>query len=95
MDQPQPPKENLSYKHDRLGFMLYYRGQPIGGMGQIDMSYIIDDQDPRAKEYEIVAKEHIEKILSGDFGRYETTIKRVDTVFNPPVGEWKRWTKSN
>lgn len=95
MDQPQPSEENLNYKHDRLGFTLYYRGQPIGGMGVFRETHIINDQDPRAKEFERTAKEHIEKILSGDFGRYETTIKRVDTVFNPPVGEWKRWTRSN
>ena len=93
MDQPQPTKENLSYKHDRLGFMLYYRSQPIGGMGQIRDRYIIDDQDPRAKEYEEIAKRHIEMILSGDHGNYRKTIKRVDTVFNPPRGERGLWAK--
>ena len=95
MDQPQPSKENLSYKHDRSGFMLYYRGQPIGGMGTIRNTYIINDQDPKAKEYEIVAKEHIRRILSGDVGSYEKTIKRVDTVFDPPKGDENIWTKGS
>ena len=75
MDKPQQSKENLSYKHDRFGFMLYYRGQPIGGMGTIRKYYIINDMDPRAKEYERTAKEHIKKILDGDVGNCEKTSK--------------------
>ena len=86
MDKPQPSKENLSYKHDRSGFMLYYRVQPIGGMGSIREGYIVKDTDPRAKEYEMIAKEHIRRILDGDVGNYEKTIKRVETGFKQEDG---------
>ena len=86
MDKTQPSKENLSYKHDRAGFMVYYRGQPIGGLGAIRDRYIVNDTDPRAKEYEEIAKKHIKKILNGDFGNYEKTIKRDDTGFKQEDG---------
>ena len=95
MDQPQPSKDNLSYKHDRQGFMLYYKGQAIGGLGSIRKDYIINDQDQRAKEYEMIAKEHIRRILSANLGSYEKTIRRVDSGFRTPEGDCKGWTKSN
>ena len=33
------------------------------------------------------AKEYIKKLLDGSFGKYESTIRRVDMVFNTPKGE--------
>ena len=67
--------------------MIYYKGQEIGGLGLLRENYIVDDQDHKAKEYEKTAKEYIKKLLDGSFGKYESTIRRVDMVFNTPKGE--------
>ena len=86
MDQTQLKRESLSYKHDRAGFTLYYKGQPIGGLGAIKEMHIVDDQSPEAKKYEKIAKKHIERILNGNLGNYKMIIESLDTVFNPPTG---------
>lgn len=77
-------KDDFGYIATAEGYMLQYKGHDIGGAGIIG-KYRGSRKRAQILEYSRIAEAEINRILSGNLGRYEKPIRAIDkhtAVFN-------------
>ncbi len=75
-------REDFTYECSFSGYMLWYKGQSIGGAGAITIS---EERNPafvvnKVKAYMAQAEQDILNIIEGNADNYEGAIKRVEGV---------------
>jgi hypothetical protein len=77
-------REDFSVSADKGGYMLYYKGKPIGGAGTLSNGANIRGKavQIQIRDYREQGKMEIACILAGVAGRYEDIIKKIDNETN-------------
>ena len=79
-------RKDFTYEYDGSGYMLFYKGQAIGGGGSIFESVHGHEggqnmpQTPQIVEYKNRAKTDMQAILIGKPGNYKGILEKIDGV---------------
>ena len=76
-------REDFTYEYSRRGYMIFYKGQSIGGGGILNTAKGPTGRQvvPQLLEYKKYAETAIQNILVGNPGRiYREAIEKIDGV---------------
>jgi hypothetical protein len=73
-------RKDFTYTYDKSGYVIYYKGQNIGGYISIGKgnSLTVKQVQKQLDNYKNHAKYEIEKIFLGDMGQYRKFIEEID-----------------